>query len=77
MAAIQGLSERIAYWNAIDQIKAQCSPPDSDAWGDCAQHPRSDWMLDVLNGDTLSGYWEWVLSRAESEDMDLRLLSAG
>lgn len=37
----------------------------SDYWGDDHNHPVSDWMYEVQNGDTRSGYWQWVESRKE------------
>jgi len=36
-------------------------------WGQCPQHPRSDWQEEVANGDTLLGYWEWVAERQTVE----------
>lgn len=31
-------------------------------------HPRSDWQAEAAAGDTLLGYWSWVVSQCESED---------
>jgi hypothetical protein len=32
-----------------------------DYWGESPDHPVSDWMYWVSNGDTRLGYWDWVL----------------
>jgi hypothetical protein len=33
---------------------------DANFWGEHEKWPRSDWQIEVENGDTLSGYWQWV-----------------
>lgn len=38
-------------------------------WGEHPEHPRDDWRLDVYEGNTNLGYWEWVSARLdEGED---------
>lgn len=36
-------------------------------WGEDASHPRSDWSVDVANGDTSVGYWEWLQAALDAE----------
>ena len=35
-----------------------------------------DWQQEVANGDTVAGYWDWVLSEAEATAVDLDSLCA-
>jgi len=35
-------------------------------WGECPQFGRDDWKYSVSNGDTLLGYWEWVMSESRA-----------
>lgn len=40
-------------------------------WGEHPDHPVGSWMYQVANGDTRSGYWQWVESSIEvSEPAD-------
>ncbi len=39
-----------------------------DVWGDHPEYSRDEWEESVANGNTSSGYWEWCLARAESEE---------
>lgn len=32
-------------------------------WGELATYPRTDWQYEVANGDTLEGYWDWVIAK--------------
>lgn len=34
-------------------------------WGQHPDHKASDWQYAVANGDTRSGYWEWVGGQIE------------
>ena len=43
----------------------------------CAQFPVSDWKQEVEAGDTILGYWEWVIAQAEANGVDLDLLYGG
>jgi hypothetical protein len=36
------------------------------AWGEHPDYPVASWMYEVANGDTRSGYWNWVAARSES-----------
>lgn len=40
---------------------------DGDVWGAHPSYSREDWQLDVGNGDTNLGYWDWVQHQLESE----------
>jgi len=34
-----------------------------------APHPlKDDWVVEVVNGDTREGFWEWLLAKKEEED---------
>lgn len=50
------------------KIVRQCG---DNLWGSCAQYPVADWKREVEAGDTVLGYWEWVISQAEAEDVGL------
>ncbi len=32
--------------------------------------PKCDWRLEVQNGDTLLGYWEWACKNTEEGDAE-------
>jgi len=34
-------------------------------WGEHPDHLVEDWQYEVANGDTRSGYWEWVANKIE------------
>lgn len=34
-----------------------------DVWGDFPGYPGSDWMQEVREGASRSGYWPWVFDR--------------
>lgn len=42
-----------------------------DPWQECKSFPRGDWRLEVANGDTNCGYWEWVNSTREQEKNEI------
>lgn len=44
--------------------------------GECPAHPRSDWESQVENGETSSGYWEWLPSEALGRDTEETLETA-
>ena len=35
-------------------------------WGEHPGHPVADWQYEIANGDTRSGYWDWVANRLAS-----------
>lgn len=43
-------------------------------WGSCAQFPVSDWKRAVEAGDSILGYWDWVLSQADCNGVDFDFL---
>lgn len=45
-------------------------------WAECEQYPVEDWRLQIENGDTRAGYWDWVVSSAESDEVSLESLTA-
>lgn len=55
----------------IERIVKQCG---DDLWGDCAQFGKEDWRHEVESGDTILGYWEWVFSQAEANDVEVGTL---
>lgn len=57
----------------VAQIILQCG---DDLWAQCKQFPRDNWQQEVANGDTVAGYWDWVLSEAEATAVDLDSLCA-
>lgn len=46
-----------------------------DVWGESEQYPVADWVQEVQNGDTRSGYRDWVIAKAESDNFDANLSS--
>lgn len=58
---------------AIKQVIEQCG---GDVWGRCSDYARADWEYEVSNGDSILGYWEWVIHQAESDSVDLEGLHA-
>lgn len=55
-----------------DMVMKQCG---DDRWGECDQYPRSNWEYEVDNGDTVAGYWDWVVSQAGGDEVDLETLT--
>lgn len=48
---------------------------DRGLWNEHPDYPRSDWQYEVANGDTISGYWDYVescieMAAREVEDED-------
>ena len=41
-----------------------------DLWGTHPQYPRTDWRYEVENGDTMLGYWEWVMCKLDEVEDD-------
>ncbi len=37
-----------------------------DYWASHEKYPREDWQLEVANGDTQRGYWDWVIANFQS-----------
>jgi len=40
-------------------------------WGEHPAYPVADWQLDIANGDTRLGYWEWVAASLDMEGVEL------
>lgn len=51
---------------AIEQLKAA----HGGTWGQHPSYPQADWRGEVVNADTVLGYWEWVLAKLEAEEDD-------
>lgn len=56
---------------AAEQVRIQCG---DDFWAECSQFPRANWRREVENGDTVAGYWDWIVSEAEANGIDLNTL---
>ena len=41
-----------------------------DLWGTHPQYPRTEWRYEVENGDTMLGYWEWVMCKLDEVEDD-------
>lgn len=37
-------------------------------WGENDDYPISDWIYEVVNNDTRSGYWDWVINKMTEEN---------
>lgn len=57
---------------AAEQVRIQCG---DDFWAECSQFPRANWRREVENGDTVAGYWDWIVSEAEAKEIDLNTLT--
>ena len=55
-----------------EKIVRQCG---DNLWGSCIQYSVAEWRREVDNGDTVAGYWEWVVSQAESDGTSLDVLT--
>jgi len=40
----------------------------ADVWGNDEAFGREDWQLEVANGDTNLGYWDWVRHQHEEQE---------
>lgn len=48
-----------------DQLADKYSP---NGDGEHPQHPRQDWCAEVAMGNTLRGYWDWVVAQIEESE---------
>ncbi len=37
-------------------------------WGNHPYYPWEDWRMEVINTDTRSSYWDWVLSKKDDQE---------
>lgn len=37
-------------------------------WGSYPKYPKEDWVSEVINNDTVLGYWNWVSVHVEQEE---------
>lgn len=42
--------------------------PEGDGEHPC--YPRADWRYEVANGDTISGYWDWLYNQLQNHDIE-------
>lgn len=42
------------------------SRPD-DLWTSDPEYPKEDWVMEVINGDTVASYYEWVKAQKEAQ----------
>lgn len=56
----------------VESLVERCG---GDLWGACSEYPKEDWQYEVSNGDTVLGYWEWVVSQAEADGVDVTSLA--
>jgi hypothetical protein len=49
----------------MDEDIEQLAEQHGGYWGNHLDYPSEDWRLDVANGDTRRGYWEWVEARLQ------------
>ena len=52
---------------AVAALVVECG---GDLWGKHPRFSRTDWRNEVENGDTMLGYWEWVLCRLDEAEAD-------
>ena len=55
------------YGKSPDQLEAKYS---ANGGGEQPNYTRGDWITEVQNDGTISGYWNWVTSEVESERCD-------
>ncbi len=68
---IESLSEQVkdpSQPTPAQLVMKQCG---DDFWGECAQHRKEDWQYEAKNGDTVLGYWDWVVHQAEADGAGL------
>jgi hypothetical protein len=39
-----------------------------DLWASDPEYPKEDWAMEVVNGDTVAGYQDWVKARKEAAE---------
>lgn len=49
-------------YNPISDLAARFG----GVWGEHPRHPVADWQIEVANGDTRNGYWQWVMAEIET-----------
>lgn len=49
----------------LSAAELQAKYSTGDSWGKHPDHTPTDWQYAVANGDTRSGYWDWVVSEVE------------
>lgn len=55
--------EELDYGLNAEQLDCKYNP---DGGGEHPRNTRKDWREAVANEDTISGYWEWIVSKIES-----------
>ncbi len=39
-------------------------------WGEYSRYPVAAWQLECRNNETRRGYWNWVVSQIEQQEME-------
>jgi hypothetical protein len=58
--------ELIMTTSKIERLQMAYYAKNNNPHIDIEEYPREDWKYDVVNGDTILGYWDWVIHNLES-----------
>ena len=79
MLSEQEAKDLVAFWSTggADMVRAaaKCRWPDMDGaeevhdlWENHLRYTPEMWMHEVAEGNTRSGYWDWVYAQEDAED---------
>jgi hypothetical protein len=58
-------------WRSDPHAAALAKAGLDSGWDDHPEHPRTNWVEEVINGDTWQGYPQWVANALDNAQNDL------
>lgn len=50
------------------ELETKYTADHGEGWGQHPEHSRQVWQNEVVAGDTIEGYWDWVYNMLQNED---------
>lgn len=50
------------------ELETKYTADHGEGWGHHPEHSRQVWQNEVVAGDTIEGYWDWVYNMLQNED---------
>ena len=50
----------------LGQVRSLYRP--DNLWADDPEYPKEDWQREVVNGDTIAGYHDWIQAQREAKE---------
>lgn len=51
------------------ELETKYTADHGEGWGHHPEHSRQVWQNEVVAGDTIEGYWDWVYNMLQNEDV--------